>query len=365
VLVYLDTAHLAWLEHALLTSPPAARAFLDGWHAVGCELAVSYHHVEEIAQLETTRTRTRRLMTLWEFGRSIRYSGLGSGSVFELEIADQLRGLAGIRPPAPLHAFRARLFPASTADRIALEVTTAIPGLRRNRTFRGLSAWAGTQWKTMREYARRHGIAFPLSGKLPFTPEAAEMLVANISKLKIPHELNAVPDVIERIRRAGAGRYSQRRATEYLFALDDTRAARMAPKADLAELGTFMHIARTVAAHIDASRTPNTQPTTPLVAALDPYACRGARLRLARLRAQANTRTPDVPSDGVDADHLVYAPYVDVMFVDKRTREYLVQEARRDKGRLLPSESIRGIRQAGSLTDIERAIRHLARGSAT
>jgi hypothetical protein len=333
----------------------------------GCQLAISYHHVEEIAQLGSEKTRTRRLMTLWEFRRgSVRYSGLGSGSVLEAEIENQLCRLtgAGRRPSSP-DGLQGHLFPPSTPERIASDVSATLAGLRRNREFRQLSAWSSTQWKALREHARERGVKFPISEESPLSPEAAELFAENVSKLRIPAELDLVPDIVERVHRAARGRYSQRRATEHLFALENTRAARMAPKIDLPELSIFMHFARRVAAEIDAKRSPNSRPVTPLVADLNPYACPGFRLRLARLRAQVSSRTPDAPGDLVDADHLLYAPYVEVMFVDKRTREYLAQEARRDGGRLLPPASIQRIRKAASLTDIVKEIGAHRRRSAT
>jgi hypothetical protein len=53
----------------------------------------------------------------------------------------------------------------------------------------------------------------------------------------------------------------------------------------------------------------------------------------------------------IDAGHLVYAAHTDLAFVDKRTLNFLQQEARR-RSVLLPETAVNHIRKASSLDNL-------------
>lgn len=79
--------------------------------------------------------------------------------------------------------------------------------------------------------------------------------------------------------------------------------------------------------------------------------CPGFSLRTALLRALHSSDKKFKPSDWKDADHIVYAPYVDIFFADKRTHNFLHQETRNQPFRIDKS-LIYNIRRIGSLNKL-------------
>ncbi len=64
-------------------------------------------------------------------------------------------------------------------------------------------------------------------------------------------------------------------------------------------------------------------------------------------------------SDQVDEEHVSFAPYVDLLFVDKRTRGHVDSERRRADGRMVDGA-------ASSITrarDLQDALEQIQRGS--
>jgi len=135
-----------------------------------------------------------------------------------------------------------------------------------------------------------------------------------------------------------------REAAERYHNLTGMRALRAAPDADLGELSVFFFVARQLASQMDQAAETDVARFSALVPDVNPYECPGFRLRLALLRARRSAPKTAVPGDMIDADHLVYAAYVDLAMVDKRTFHFLRQEARR-RDVLLPETAVRHIRQ--------------------
>jgi hypothetical protein len=93
---------------------------------------------------------------------------------------------------------------------------------------------------------------------------------------------------------------------------------------------------------------------------ITPYAAPGYALNLAVRRARALHPMPDTAGDAVDLDHLMFAPYVDLAFVDKRTFAFVQQEAKRHSDRL-PADSTWSVRKAGTLDAVLNAVLSEAR----
>ena len=67
---------------------------------------------------------------------------------------------------------------------------------------------------------------------------------------------------------------------------------------------------------------------------IDVADCPGFLLRMALLRAIKTSDKKYAPSDWVDVNHIVYAPYVDIFYSDKRTLDFLEKETRAKSFRL-------------------------------
>jgi hypothetical protein len=88
-----------------------------------------------------------------------------------------------------------------------------------------------------------------------------------------------------------------------------------------------------------------------IISRFDPYECPSFRVTAAVRRARVSHPKSPEPGDKIDEDHLAYAPYVDLMVVDKRTRSFAEQESRRSHGLLRPAD-ISSLAQARHLQEV-------------
>ena len=72
---------------------------------------------------------------------------------------------------------------------------------------------------------------------------------------------------------------------------------------------------------------------------------------MAVARARARHSTAPTASDQLDEEHVSFGPYVDLLFVDKRTAGYLTEEFRRKDGRMYfdPARSIKRARDVAEM----------------
>jgi hypothetical protein len=96
---------------------------------------------------------------------------------------------------------------------------------------------------------------------------------------------------------------------------------------------------------------------------MDPYAAPGSSLHLAveRARRRATVGRATEPNELLDAQHVIFAPYVDVAFVDKRTMGFIRGEAAA-RPQLLAPGATRSLRFAPGLREVLIAL-HAARES--
>ena len=114
MLVYLDTAQLAWLERA---SEDARRDFGIVWRDSGCELAVSLQILQEVQKRgspEDVSNRSKTIMAL----APLRGIPAGSAGVAVEEVTSQVRELIGRASEDPLAVGREALFPPMTPETV-------------------------------------------------------------------------------------------------------------------------------------------------------------------------------------------------------------------------------------------------------
>ena len=128
-LVYLDSAQFVWLEN---DEGIGRIEFHRRWRATGATLALSFHHVQEVAQLEEEESVERRLSIFADFS-DVCFSFRGSGSVNELEAQVALLRLLGKDVgTATIHC---EIFALSDASQFANSTqSTAMPTTARCRT---------------------------------------------------------------------------------------------------------------------------------------------------------------------------------------------------------------------------------------
>lgn len=103
---------------------------------------------------------------------------------------------------------------------------------------------------------------------------------------------------------------------------------------DASSLSVFYRLLREVIPYVARITELSEHEVSQYITKIDLSSCPGFSLRMALLRALHSSYKKFEPSDWVDADHIVYAPYVDVFFVDKRTYTFLNQETRQQPFRL-------------------------------
>lgn len=350
MLVYLDTAHLDWIEKVLLSSPVDARRFFARWQDAGYELAVSYHHVEECAQLTSDGSINRRLAIFWEFP-GLWYAQPGSGVVQAREMETQLLHLSGETPTADYARVRSILFQRVKPEALQRDIFGALAQLRKGRLIHEGAATLDNLVKPLADKLRTAGITPRRLKHTKCTPEMAAQWVAQA------HNLDFLPPKLrlfdaEGVMRAASDGLSMREAAVRFYKLTDVDpdVIRVAPDSDLGELSVFFWMARQVAKDMEQAGGGEVGRFSGLVSKINPYECPGFRLRLALLRARALAPKIAEPGDMIDADHLVYAAHVDLAMVDKRTFDFLRQEARR--GHLLVKTAVQHIRKSSSLDDL-------------
>jgi hypothetical protein len=88
---------------------------------------------------------------------------------------------------------------------------------------------------------------------------------------------------------------------------------------------------------------------------LDPYAAPGFRLKMAAHRGRRPHPKQPEPGDQIDEDHISFAPYVDMLFLDVRTFGFAAQETLRNPT-LTPPHSIENLHKPTDLAHVSRLI---------
>lgn len=319
MLVYLDSAQLAWLERA---SAPQREAFRAICEKMSAEIVVSLEHIVEIGQLATPANAAARARSL-AILPYLRSAGRSSLDVARWEIRQQLSSIAGLAHESE-DVFRQRLFPRCTAYDLAKIVVDEFSTFQAMR----VAFIMGAEAETVRKAASAEP---PARMRAPSTISADQIALAReimASHIDDPHLLNQMDALIDRVLPHVAGR-THREALLSLLELDDLPAALRAPEKDLTILSTYFATAKEEAFALVGAVSPSSPAAKTLARAFDPYRCKGIRLRLAVNRARYAHPSAPKPSDQLDEGHLMFAPYVDLMCVDKRTHAYLRQEVRR------------------------------------
>jgi hypothetical protein len=353
VLVYLDSAHLALLERS---STQDADAFLSVFREHGCELALSLHHLQEIAQLSDRASVERRMRVLESFP-SIRCKPAGVDLVTRLEIHFQLLTSMGFAPQVRRSVLDT-LFPPAAVEDLRAAIIRFQPLFKMARRAHELGAEASNLAKA--------------AAKVGSVSTRRDVNLGNHDSLEVAtafeSSLTDLPGYVQRLARTWHGwvraaiseHRTIRRALISIYRLGEAAIVDRIPDSDLAMASVFFDVGRSEAKELLRKMSGDLPSPAQLFSRLDPYAAPGFALQLAVQRARKRRPEEDMAGDEIDAAHVAFAPYVDVLFVDKRTRAFIEQEGR-DNPMLLSPEAAGWISQAGTL---ERAAAAIAERSA-
>ena len=329
MLVYLDSAQLAWLERA---SAVEQEAFFSVWCSCNCELALSFHHLQEIGQLSDRSSLDRRLQVLGRFS-TIRGGVSTSDLVTRFEIQLQLHSLLGFKVNISRSALDT-LFPPTDLSALTAELATIQPVFKYMQGLFEMEADAQNLSKQAARGAqlnprRKVDLSQIDESKMnELFAEASVGLPPGVEAM-MRHSLMVVRTAIEE-------QGTLRKALETLFNLRGTLICSSLHDADLSAVSVFFSTAREEVAAVIEKLEPEYSATDQLVSQLNPYDAPGFALQLAVQRARRTHPKPEEAGNQIDTDHISFAPYVDLLFVDKRTLGFITQEARAQPELLAP-----------------------------
>lgn len=353
MLVQLDTGDIANLERLWTRSPDAAAQVIDDWNTNGLILGLNIHHAQEIAQLERHESRQRRLNLLRQFAQ-IRFGEWVEYSVIRHEVALLLDAIGQGESPDFQSELRNFLFPPSSGKEFEEYTRSHLAELRLLRNPIEMTARAKNLKapRTGKRSLRRMALG-SRSATDARVSMAADMEEAGIPTVERELWLSALDAVAPYFEGAHP---NVREALEAHYGLAGLPIAAKVPDLDLGHVAGILEIAREVLLEVGI---PAGADLNALLAALDPYRAPGIRLQLALQRAQVLSRKAE-PAGETDRSHLVFAPYVDVAFVDRQTAGFLEQERERHPD-LLQAEDIMVIARSCATIDLVRVALDKAR----
>ena len=327
MLVYLDNSQFAWLERAASSDRDA---FVKEWQELGCELALSLQLLQEIHKRGDDESVKERVQTLLSL-EPLRGMPAGSAGVMVREVADQIRGiLHGTNNHDAIAAGRAGLFPPLTASTVFETLQESSAELGR---FNAIGQTQAVLQANSRELPMvKKGTRVDPRAMEAFVRAKQQELLAGLPQSLASDLFEALGDrTVDAIKATGGDLWQanlQRLGIAELECIDELHAE------DYSKTSGFVEMARDFSS--DVAALAGTVPKTVLDVAnqLRPYDAPGYSLEMAVSRARVRHSRNPKASDLVDEEHVVFTPYVDVIFVDKRTKAYLEEEVRRGDGRI-------------------------------
>jgi hypothetical protein len=342
MLVYLDSAHFALLERASV----AERAdFFSMWTDMKYELALSLHHLQEIGQLRDATSIRRRLAVVEQFP-IIRGKPAGSATVLDLELQIQMIALLGVTAD-PRRSSDETLFPIADRRSLFQDALSTELVFKYMQGAHKLGAQAENASKAAR---RESGPSIPPESMWKDMEQAMGRFANLIPNLK-PVVQTFVSEMTGRLSGAIQSEGSTRLALIALYGLRDVASVDGVLDADLPSVAVYFQTAREQVVAVAARLGVDEATASAVIPQLNPYDSPGFSLQLAVRRARAAHPKDDVASDQIDADHLAFAPYVNRLFVDKRTLGFVRQESSRDPARLQPATTL-NIAKAGTIAEL-------------
>lgn len=349
MLVYLATADLARLEAA---QDHERAAFFTICRERECELALSLHHLQEIAQLGSRTSVWRRLDTLSLFP-TLRCKPATEDVVLRFEIQVEVYRALGFKVDLDRSALDT-FFPHVDLDWLREEVENSLPVFAEMRAAYELGASATN--------AGKEAVSVGPQLNLRRQIDPADLGVEHLDQLLgdvaagLPPALRQVTEhMFNEVRTAVVDHGTPRRALEVLYGLSDLALTDNLRDDDLALASVYYRVAREEVPRILEKLPVDLGLAEPLIEGLNPYRAPGFSLRLAVQRARRRHPRPDGPGEDIDAAHLSFAPYVDLLFADRHTYGFITQEAR-DRPKCMDLSAAHRVRRGGSLTRLIGAL---------
>lgn len=363
--VYLDHAQIVELDLLLRHEPGAFAEFLGFWLDHGCRLVVSRAHLHELGQSEDDRDVEKRLEVLRYF--SI-WSGASDENVDWVIIRELKRQILhrlchGTGPePVVYAAVREELYRPVEHSALAEFVRRSRPGwLEDRRTRQEFAAFENRNQNLQRAFHRLTGRKAP-----KWDPEGWRLLPAVRRLAPSAHgdpvgdrwmrEVESrTPECWKRARR-------KRQMLVCIYDVEDLDCIGRAPEPDLSRIGIYRALANHWVAPYAVRDGQDPEAVATAIRTFDPYDAPAISAALAVERGRKQHDKEYEPSDFMDVDHVLWAAYSDLAFVDKRTHGFMLQARKNRQTAPLISRHLRvRFERAADLEDVQRHIVSVAR----
>lgn len=345
MLVYLDSAQFDGIERA---TPAARIAFFQTWRMARCELALSLHHLQEMGQLGDVSSLLRRLDVLREFP-VIRCLPASSTDVLRNEIRASLENVS---LEIQVSLLRDRIFPIADRAIVAAQTVETQPLFHLMADAIKTSTSAESLSKQARPVTPLKLSQADIDWDELYRDSLAMVTEASDAGSELHQMLLTIFDqTFERIR----GHGSARNALISLFGLSAVKVVRKIPDDDLSSAHVFYSTAREEAVALASEHHINPETLLSRVDEICMYDCPGFRLKLAAQRGRRTHPKEPEPGDQTDEDHVMFAPYVDLLIGDKRTVGFVSQRTR-NPFLQLPEGAIANIKRVADLDECRAVI---------
>lgn len=330
--IYLDTSQLSQVSSWTYTSSDIDEFFRQ-WNQKNAELCLSLQHIREISNLEDKQSREERLSRLQNF-KNLRFSSFGWHSIIKNEAIVQMLNHISSQNYDPKRLFKENIWEKANPKFLLNYVEHNLDILRKSREIYEAASEIEEIFKPIRKLFGGYlkGRIKTLKATRPDNLEEARKI---IEQLQSTDETDGVSNIfIKKIFQTVEETGSLSNALIKLLRLEELSNIENRYLSDAGSLAVFYRLAREAIPYVAKITGVLQSEVSQFIVKINLSSCPGFSLRTALLRALRTSNKKLKPSDWVDADHIVYAPYVDIFFVDKRTHDFLRQETRNQPFRI-------------------------------
>lgn len=360
MLIYLDTSHLDMLERLRRSDPARFACFIEQWTAREYVIALSLNHAQELAQLADETSRQRRLDVIGQFPRDhIRFSYRGSADLLDVELVVEIRVLAG-GGRKPVEEIQRLLF-AQTFDDFTTIVAENVEASHRGFATRSILAAGLNELAKVGRDIETLCAEYNLPKSDLTDPNVDWEQMGRLMESTLPKNVEDTPSgrmllgFIRQMNDLVKTHKNIRGAFEELYGLRGMEVTPTLRSTDLPAAHVFFSSAREKVKQIAEALNIPLPFLMALLPKLNPYKMPGYSLGIAINRARQLSGNRAETGDQVDDSHITFAPYVDALFVDRRTFAFLHQELR-DRPELLVPLPDERVRFAGTVDQLERVL---------
>jgi hypothetical protein len=330
--IYLDTSQLFEITKWRDIDKEFIDVFFRQWNEKSAVLCLSLQHLHEIAQLEDKHSREKRFHILQKFNK-FRFTPLGWCSIIQREaIVQMLNHLSKINNDS-IQLFKKNIWKQTNAEFLLNYVEQNLELLLKCREIYEAASDIDEIFKPIKKILGNYpkGRFKSLDAK----PDDLEEAKGIIEQLKSIDETSGLSGrFIEKIYKAREETGSLSSAIIKLLELEGVPEIEKRYLSDAGSLAAFYKLAREAIPYVAKLAGVSQSEVAKYVAKINLSSCPGFSLQMALLRAFRSSDKKIVPSDWLDANHIVYAPYVDIFFADKRTCDFLHKETRNQAFRI-------------------------------